>query len=64
MSGCNQKLRMGRQAMRHCSRCETMSATLVQAVLEAKCGAFDMAMRSDAFDVCAYCRLGMKDIPV
>ena len=64
MSGCNRKLRMGRQAMRHCSRYETMSATLVHAMLDAKCGAFDMAMRSDVFDVCAYRRLCKEDIPV
>ena len=64
MSGCNRKLRMGRQAMRDCSQCETMSVTQVHAMLDAKCGAFDMAIRGDAFDVCAYRRLCKEDIPV
>ena len=31
-----------------------MSVSLVHAMLYAKCGAFFMAMRSEAFDVCAY----------
>ena len=64
MSGCNRKLRMGRQAMRDCSRCGTMSVTQVHAMLDAKCGASNMAIRGGAFNVCAYCRLSKEDIPV
>ena len=55
---------MGRRAKHQCSRCEAMPVTPMQAMLDAKCSAFDVAMRSDAFDVCAYRRLCMKGMPV